>query len=318
MTAPITASSWPEFMEKLEKPTKLALDQLFKDAEFLEYMEDLGSASMVTERMQDIEPMGTMNRWYENTERPQVTIQPGYAHVISQKEFASEVRVTKKMERAKQYDVVADCVAQMQMQPTWTQNVLYANYLALGDVATASVPAVNGIPVIHTDCPDGNPMFDTAHTWRSGGATRSNHTTGTTTISEAALNTINVAIQRWKNNQNLYLDGRMEKLLIPVDLEQITRWTLESKLDPLTGNNRKNIASSFLPGGYKVLRYLESTTEWFVKTNLKGRPILKYLWRPEVGRRGPEVDNASNRAIFIDYCVGDTAPIHADGLYKVG
>ena len=318
MGAPITTSSWPEFMEKLEDITKQGLDNLASTDEYKLYMDDLGKAKMVTERMQDIEPMGVMGRWYENTVRPQVRIHPGYAHLISQKEFASEVRVTKKMQRAQQFDVAAECARQMKMQPSWTKNVLYANYLALGDVATSSIPTVNGVPVIHTDCPDGNPMFDTAHTWRSGGATWANHTTGTTTISESALNTINVTVKRYKNSQGLYLDGSLKTLFIPPDLETIARWTLESKLDPLTANNRVNIANSFLPGGIKVLKYLESTTEWFLETNLKGKPIMKHLWEPEVGRRGPETDTAGNYAIFIDYCVGDTAPIHAHGLYKVG
>lgn len=321
MTAPIMTGEWPEFMNKMvNEVIKVGLDELAETADYKLFMEDKGSASLVTERVQSIEPMGLMGRWYENSDRPQVAIHPGYAHQITQREFGSEIRVTKKMEHFQQFDVVGEASRQMKMQPDWTLNVLWHNYLAVGDVATASQAVVNGIPIIQSDCPDGNPYFDTAHTFRSGGATYSNHTTGTTTPSEAALNTINVALRRWQNPRGLPLNAKIESALVPPDLDMTFQHTLNSRLDPLTANNRVNIASSLVSGGHKVLPYLESTTEWFLKTNItmNALPFYKWGWKPQVSQRGPETDSASNRAICLDMCVGDAAGLHGHGLYKVG
>lgn len=312
----IQTGNFPKFLEDRKEATQRGIDMAVKKNEYTNYMMDGGAATHMTHRMEDMEGIGMLERWQEGTTRPLRSPNLGYTQVISQMQFAAEVRITKQMRKFKRWDILNQTLKQIKERVPQTLDFLMVNYLAQGEAT--SNPTQNGAPIINLFTGDGESLFDQAHTWRNGGATWSNHYTSSSDLTEAVIFEVHKLAARWKDHNYIPTDVTLKSLCIPVELERDALIVLKSLKDPTTANNAINTATEFLGGGYKVLKYLTSTTEWYAKTSEEGLPIYRWGWKPEVERRGPETDAASIAAISVDFSIGHTAPIHPFGMIKVG
>lgn len=312
----LQTGTFPKFLEDRKNATQRGIDMAIKEAKYPAYMMDGGAATRMTERMEDMEGIGMLERWQENTNRPLKSPNLGYAQVISQMQFAAEVRITKQMRKFKRWDILNETLKQIKQRVPQTLDFLFVNYLAQGE--STSNPTQNGVPIINLFTGDGESLFDQAHTWRNGGATWSNHYTSSSDLTEAVIFEIHKLAARWKDHNYIPTDASLRSLIIPVELERDAIIVMKSLKDPTTANNAYNTAKDFLGGGYTVLKYLTSTTEWYAKTSEEGLPTFKWGWKPEVETRNPDTDSASVQAISVDFSIGHSAPIHAHGMIKVG
>ncbi len=312
----IGTGQFPEFLEERRESLQVAINTALEQVEYPLYTTDKGTAKLITERMQHMEPMQALARWYENTDRPRMTVKPGWAHLISQMQIGGEVVITKAMQRFQTWDVLNQGLTQMKRSSILALEYLFINYLTYGEDTTA--PVIDNIPVISHTCPDGLPLFSLTHSWRQGGAVLPNMSASLDAISDTAIFTINGRVRRWAHSNGDAIGAKLDSMLIPVELERLARIWLMTDRDPLTSNNAINTATYFLPGSYKVLNFLTSATEWFVKTDQTDLlPMILWGWKLETSKRLPDTDSASNSAVCVDLSVAHAAPLMPLGIYKV-
>lgn len=117
---------------------------------------------------------------------------------------------------------------------------------------------------------DGQPLFSTAHPFMgSGGGTYSNQLNPSADISEAALETIHIAISNWTDDRGLKINIMPKKIAIPPDLQPETERILNSIQRVGTANNDLNALKTmgWFPGGYVVNHWFTDTDAYFVLTD---------------------------------------------------
>ena len=111
-------------------------------------------------------------------------------------------------------------------------------------------------------------LFSTAHPlW--GGGTLSNKPSVDADISESALEDACVAIEGWTDDRGIPCDVRPQKLIIPRQLQFVTKRILDSDGQVYTPDNTLNAMKQLrsIPGGYAVNHRLTDADAWFIKTD---------------------------------------------------
>ena len=313
----IQTGTFPKFLEDRKNATQRGIDLAIKKAQYPMYMRDGGAASHMTERMEDVEGIGMLERWQEGTPRALRSPNFGWVQTISQMQFGARIAITKQMRKFKRWDVLNETLTQVKDRVPQTLDFLFINYLAQGEAT--SNPTQNGVPIINLFTGDGESLFDQAHAWRNGGGTYSNHYTSSSDLTEAVIFELHKLAFGWKDHNYIPLNLGVKSLLIPVAKEKDAIIVMKSLKDPTTANNAYNTTTEFLKGGYEVLSYLTSTSEWYALTGQnEDLPTFKWGWKPEVETTGPETNNLSVQEIGVDFSVGHAAPIHPFGIGKVG
>lgn len=115
---------------------------------------------------------------------------------------------------------------------------------------------------------DGQPLFDTAHVLGKGG-TFSNQFTVFTALSQTAVENALITIEDFRDGAGLLIDARGVSLHIPRQLRFTADRILASRFEPGTTNNAINPVAQIFPGGYHVNHRFTSSTDWFIKTDVK-------------------------------------------------
>jgi hypothetical protein len=91
-------------------------------------------------------------------------------------------------------------------------------------------------------------------------------------LNESSLVAAMKNIRKFRDEAGLLIDAWGEKLVIPVNLEDVAIRLQKTELRPGTANNDVNVIPTVAGGikTYKVMRYLTSDYAWFVPTNIKG------------------------------------------------
>jgi phage major head subunit gpT-like protein len=118
---------------------------------------------------------------------------------------------------------------------------------------------------------DGKTLFNSAHPLSKGIGTFSNTSTAIA-LSEASLEQACIDIAKWTDEAGMQAKVKTECIIIPPDLEFTANRILNSQLQNNTANNALNVlaSTSKFPKGIKANVFLDSTTAWFVKTDVKG------------------------------------------------
>lgn len=119
---------------------------------------------------------------------------------------------------------------------------------------------------------DGKALFDTAHP--IPGATIANKPTVEVDLNETSLlNAATTIRTTWKDNSNMKMYARGEKLLIHPALEPVAIRLYRSELRPGSATNDVNAVKHMndsLKQNYFVWDYLTSSFAWFLTTNVDG------------------------------------------------
>lgn len=115
---------------------------------------------------------------------------------------------------------------------------------------------------------DGQPLFSTAHVLGKGG-TFSNRFSAFTALSQTAVEDALIEIEDYRDGAGLLIDAKGVSLHIPRQLRFVADRILASRFEPATGNNAVNPVAQIFPEGYHVNHRFTSSTEWFIKTDVK-------------------------------------------------
>jgi hypothetical protein len=119
---------------------------------------------------------------------------------------------------------------------------------------------------------DGVSLCSTAHPNFSGG-TQSNRSSTDAALSEASLEQACIDMGKWTNDRGLRINVMPKSLHVPVDLEFEATRILETpyRIGGSFARNDINVikAQGKFPSGLKVHHYFTSTTNWFIRTNVK-------------------------------------------------
>lgn len=312
---------FPEFLEERRTATEIAIDARMKEVKYKQFTFDRGAAKLITERLQDMEPMPALSKWYEGRIRERLPLNVGWAQLITQQMIGGEVVITYQMQQHNQWDLMNKALTQLKDSSVLTQEFILTNYLVYGNFSTASgqlSASGDGIPVIMQMCPDGNQLFSQQHSWRSGGSVISNRSGTLDDVSETGFFNAAKVIRRWKGPNGAPLSVKPDSIIIPIELIRSADIVFGSEYDPNTANNAINTSKKIIPGGYEVNEFLPSTGEWYIRTTEKEQVVLlKWGWPLRTTKRLPEIDPANNAAICVDFELGHAAPIMPLGLFKV-
>jgi len=115
---------------------------------------------------------------------------------------------------------------------------------------------------------DGQPLFSASHVLGKGG-TFSNMFSVFTALSQAAIEDALIAIEDYRDGANLLIDARAVSLHIPRQLRFDADRFLASRFEPANSNNAINPIAQIFPDGYHVNHRFTSSTDWFIKTDVK-------------------------------------------------
>lgn len=131
----------------------------------------------------------------------------------------------------------------------------------------AMVPLNNGFSSYSSG--DGVSLFNTAHPIVGGGS-NSNRPSTATDLNETALEAHAIQISKWVDERGLLIAHRIQKLIIPADLEFTATRILQTEMRVGTSDNDLNAlkANSTIPGGYVINHYLTDPDAYFLMTDV--------------------------------------------------
>lgn len=117
---------------------------------------------------------------------------------------------------------------------------------------------------------DGSALIVTNHANFAGG-TQSNRSSTDAALSEASLEQAIIDMGKWTNDRGLRIKVVPQSLHIPIDLEFEANRILNSPYRKGTNFNDINVLymEGRFPKGIKTNNYFTSTTNWFLRTNVK-------------------------------------------------
>ncbi len=119
---------------------------------------------------------------------------------------------------------------------------------------------------------DGVALLSVSHPYDGG--TWANTSSIPLALNEASLLLGQKSIRKnFVDEAGLRVRARAQRLLVPVDLEDVAIRLTQTKLRPGTANNDVNAIielSGGLPRGYKVMDYFTSALAWFIQTDIEG------------------------------------------------
>ncbi|MEN6536704.1 MAG: Mu-like prophage major head subunit gpT family protein [Bryobacteraceae bacterium] len=308
---PFTTGSFESFMKEAQTKILKELRNQSKGAVHKKFV-DVRTTDTHQNKDQDMESMGMLNHWPENTPRPEMAFYEGWPQVYSQTQFGGLVDITKAMIKFGRYDLIRKLTQHLVRSSAKTKDIIFAAYLEYGDVAMASVPAYNGVPLVNTKGGDSLTLFNTAHKWRS----TDQHTWGNLMSSHADLTresiiSMNKLVRRWTDNTGSPLDLKLRGVVVPSELVDQALEVFKSKNQPENANNAVNTAPLVMEAQEIVeYQWLQSQTAWYGLTNADIEDGLHafYGWDNEVetgdANKNPRT---GNRCISIDFSVSHGA-----------
>jgi hypothetical protein len=118
---------------------------------------------------------------------------------------------------------------------------------------------------------DGKALLATDHPYDSG--TWANTHSTPLALNEASLiSGTKLMRKEFRNEAGILADVFPDKLLVPVDLEDVAIRLTKTELRPGTANNDVNAILTMAGGikGYKVMQYFTNSYRWFLTTSVKG------------------------------------------------
>lgn len=122
---------------------------------------------------------------------------------------------------------------------------------------------------------DAKPLCSTTHPRADGGTAQSNANTDGITLTEANLETADLAMQAQLDDKGMKIMARANKLLVPPALEKEARIITESTLRSATGDNDLNVYRGRF--SIQVWDYLTSSTAWWLLDS--GLHEIHWFWR---------------------------------------
>jgi len=311
----LTSGQFRNYMDNCGAELTEINEDLDKNSYYRQFM-DVGSATRQVERDNTIENMSAVTRFQEGSARGELDFNEGYPQSYMQAQWGGMVEITKVIKKFEMLGLLARLNGQLVRAMAKSKEVIGASFLEYGDVAIASVPLVGGEPIIKSIGGDGTELFGTAHTFKSGGPTWSNKSASLLDLTETAIDTTYKDIMRWQDNTGAPLDVQMVGLIFPPEFRAKAHKVLNSLKEPATSNNAENAARVQIRNQTLELKWLSSTTDWYVQTDATTGG-LQWLegWGDEIDTHAVH-PRTGNECVTADYSAAYGAnSLHS--LYKV-
>src|SRR3990167_4959037 len=272
MPALATQANWPRIVQK---DLSIVFDDQYRQFESM-----IGAVCTVEEATQGTEydlevgDIGEMSEFNEGSISFSSPIE-GYRKSVTEQQCALGIKATRQLLRNDLYGVLRNRAAAL------------ADPFKDKRGAGAERPFVDGFGSDFTTG-DTLSLFNTAHTNRQNSLTQSNR--GTAAFSPAAVETVRLAMLKFKTNNDNKMAVRMDTLIVPADLEERAYELIKSNGKVDTANNNRN----FHRGRYKLIvweNYLADVNNWFAAdSKLMKRHLIMREWEQLQFFRSGEFD----------------------------
>ncbi len=244
------------------------------------------------EKIQMMEGFGLAQEKDEGAPPAGDTAGSGFFVNFQHKEYANSFQMTQIALEDQQYEKYYDQAEDMAEGVRQTRENLATDILNNG-FDTAFIQ----------DGGDGKPLFDTAHISGPEGLTYSNKLSVAAALSPSSLKALATQINTTDDPRGLKMQLQPQCVIVPSALQFDIEVILNSVLDSDSASNAINslMSKNTFPEGYRVNRYLESDTAFFIKTSRSERQGI-YEWVRREVNYGSDNDFLTSNAIFkVDF-----------------
>lgn len=302
-------------MPKIQKEVTTNMAKLLKRGEFKMFVDE---GSVTTEKTEYHSPENSGGAQFieEGVAPPLESINDGWKKTLTVVEAGLMGAYTKRMVQLGRKDLQAKVTKMMQEAQPKQYEDLCALYIEYADTATASVPHLNGKPVIDTICNDGQTIASTSHGWLSDQLhTYSNKAASLTTLSaDTAYNDVNV-VEGWTDNTGRLMNFRVQRLIVGLPNRQQAYRLFASDDDAETTNRSTNtLRQIFSKSDFEVYRNMLSPQERMYQTDAPKTFRFDSAW-------APNIETEYDKKTRINYLILDYAfahgPVDPRNLYYV-
>lgn len=280
---PLTTGQLQSFVTDAARRLEGAYKDLQKTETWPNFMERM-STSLQTEREQALDTGRSLSRWTENGVPDEWRFDEGWGQAYTQQGFGARISFTKELKEYSRVDVMAVGLKYMKLAPSKTREITGATYLDFGDTAQASTPMVGGAYLINSIGGDSLTLFNTAHYWRetgngTGAPTWANLAATYTDLTEAGLIAVYNVIAAWRDQYNAPFGINPTDIIYPVAKTSQYLKVRKSLLEPQSSGNAVNVANMLFQGGGTQEKWVQSQTDWYVKTDADAQTFgLKFYF----------------------------------------
>lgn len=183
------------------------------------------------------------------------------------------------------YNIINRLPASLAKSVAQTEETINANHLIRSFSGTSAYYGADSKDLCATDHPT------------VIGGSFSNEMSTPATLSVTALETAYIGVGAYVDGRGLKMNARATELIIPLNLEWTAKEVLKSEKRPEAANHAINPAKGFVP--YRVMNWLTSTTNWWLKTDVPNSLIHFWRRRPEFSNDNDfDTENAKYKVVF--------------------
>ena len=224
---------------------------------------------------------------------PLIHVTPGFNNTYTPVEYKLGIRIGKRLRETDLFNVIDQHMEDLNQSARDTIE-LYAAMPFNAGFTNAS----------EWVCADGMYLFDDSRNQELTSAGTWGNLETSAAMTQATIATMRLNFRKNKNENGMLRPLKMERLIIPADLEDTTITQLMSGAKPGTNLNDENYLTKY-GLTYKVWNYLTSTTAFFGQSAKSDLYELFWYWgvRPEIMRydvgNNPDVDAYRLRMVFV-------------------
>jgi hypothetical protein len=298
--ANINTGNFANFLEGMAEHLDTGLANRQKKAIYTQYME-MKDTNRIVERDVDFEGMAALTDHVEGSPISELDAKEGYPQAYTQHQFAGLIDITRPMEKFSQVNLVEKLVQKLMDAAYKAKEIIGTDYLEYGNTAVASVPQVNGRPIINSVQGNGQLIFAQAQLWKSGGPSYDTLSASADSLSETSIDTAWIDVRRWVDDKGAPLDVKLVGLIIPPNLFSAASKTMFSDLEPDTANNAINVAPKQLRRRIIENQWLSSTSIWYLMTDAREGSLCWWKgWDDQVETNKPN-PRTGNRCISVEF-----------------
>lgn len=280
----ITANQMADlYLPKMEQYIDTNVSKLIAKGDWKLFFAEGGTKHLYEDTKVE-EASGTMREKVDGSDSVAFKLHDGYTKRRSVRIYACAAEYTKLAWKTANNRLMMKISKACADSPNQMISDLVAAIIELGDSNLAGVPVVGGKPMIDTLAADGQPIFSTAHTFKSTGTeTYSNKTSAYTALTADSLWDARNQIAGWRNNLGELLNIDAKRLVVGFANYKKAVELIRSKDDSETANRSTNSLNE-LGLTFTCYNRMINDTEWFLETNAENDYKIKFLWKPETKR----------------------------------
>lgn len=270
------------FMPKAEKIIKTNIAKAQKKGDWLLFFTS-GSTGTQYEDTRIEEASGTMRQKVDGADAVRFKLNDGHTKRRQVRIYACAAEYTKLTWKTARKEYMAKITQACANAPELMLSNLVASIIELGD-QSAGIPVVDGLPMVDVLAADGQPIFSTAHTFKSTGTvTYANKTQSYQALTGDSLwNAVN-EVRGWNNNLEDLLDIDCKKLVVGFSNHKKAVELIRSKDDSETTNRSTNAVNE-LGLTFQVYNRMINDTEWFLETTAENDYQINFVYKPDTAK----------------------------------